>query len=186
MHLYAQDHRDALPISGWGNGMWNAHLVAGGYITVPDLTLTDGPLISSAPAGVFRCPDEPSKGTVPDQNLPYVLAVGPSQWWGAHYANNPFLMMDARHSYPVYAQFRIARLGEVPHPSECFMLADSGAYNPAHKMHYLGQMITKRHLNETTCIVFVDGHAEVMRWDDIPETGYTPQEGEYFYNPWRD
>ena len=189
LHLYAADNNGRLPISGWGNGEWNAYLVLTRHVSIRGtVSRSDtAPIIFDPPEPPFSCPSEPSKGPYFDQNLFYTNAYLHWHCLGKHYGINPYLTMDANHSPSYYTDFKIAQIEAVPSASGCYLLADAGGYHPGAKTWGSARLesIVGRHVNRTTAIVFLDGHGESWRWDDIPED-QADNGGRPFYNPWRD
>ena len=170
LRAYAGDYDDFLPVSGWGQGMWNAKLVLGGYVALAGAEFNGVPHITSAPEGVMRCPDEPSEGTYSDFNQPYIHSRVGWPWLGSHYGINPFVTMNKEYAGAPYHMFEIMRLSDIAKPSLTYLLVDASGYHPAHKLFGSygedGLAIPKRHVGELACIVYLDGHSEPIYWHD--------------------
>ncbi|MAE67595.1 MAG: hypothetical protein CMJ18_25345 [Phycisphaeraceae bacterium] len=168
LHLYAGDNYDTFPISGWANGMWNARLMVGGYIPRGGAVINGALEVTSAPAGVLRCPDEPSEGEYAEDPTYVHTALG-WPWLGMHYGINPHVSIDQKFvSHEISPRFRIARLADIPMPVLTYLLIDACGYHPAGREHPFGLFIPKRHDSEMVCVVFIDGHTDPRPWDDIP------------------
>ena len=181
LRAYAGDYDDFLPVSGWGQGMWSAKLVLGGYVGLAGAQFNSVPQITSAPEGVFRCPDEPSQDAWAEDPL-YIHTHLGWGWLGSHYGINPFVTMDKEYAGAAYHMFEIMRLSDIAKPSLTYLLVDASGFHPAHKTFSgVHLAIPRRHDADMVCIVYLDGHSEPIHWDDIPEEGYASRD--IFYHP---
>lgn len=193
LNLYADDNDGFLTVSGWNNGFWNARLAKGGYLSVPNATFINGPIINSPPEGIFRCPSERDTGTVPPVNypsaaFPYVNSFLRWPWYGTHYSINPFITIDNAHSgRPEHiGNNYVARVGQIPNASGCYLLIDSGCYNIGSRTwgsSPMCQFAAMRHAGNKTAILFADLHAGSMPWQSLPSSSAAPG-GKPFYSPW--